>query len=483
MTPQEQLAEFIRTARAAGGTDDTVRASLKSAGWAEPDVEAAFSALSVPTALASTVSDTPKMAKAFPKLPWKWIVIGAGALLVIAGGVFVFLFVTKKTPEAVTPATNVPKTVSNQPKPLPPKEGIAVGEPNPNGETNSNGNINTGANANTGTVSVAGKDDSSLNDSDLSPMAVNVPLEQNAYVDPEKVRDYAGWDNSWARFLASYEDFPKNWNNATAKDILDKNKSAISGFLVVAQRPKYQDQKYSDPKVHNSNDAPNDIYPAMMTLIQLDAFYRAKNGNAAAGRQEALLLASYGQKMALSLFNADGYKNALDMKSAGLGSLKQLISLFPPTATEAKELDTQLAALGDTATGLAEDLRFEYVVGKKELLAGIAAGELSNLVGADNAKNPFLFEQNKTLNLIADSMRSLIKTTSVTCLPNAEVEPRAGLSDDESDVLRKMNTENAIGQIIVTSLPDYSPELNYRCKDVANINGIRASLQVMAGGK
>jgi hypothetical protein len=487
MTPQGQLAEFIRTARAAGSADDAVRASLMSAGWTAPDVEAAFVALSAPAVSLPEVSGTPKETKPPFRLPWKWIIIGAGILVVAVSATLAFTFFSKKSAPVVVPAANLPKTVSNQPQSLPPKEGIAVGEPNPSGSSNTNTNTNAddvaNTNAGSGASSVSGKDDTALNDSDMSPKPVSISLEQNAYVDPEKVQDYSGWSDKWAKLLEANGDFSKDWDNAVAKDILSKNKSSISGFLAIAQRPKYQDPKYSDADAFKRIGAPEDQYPVMAKLVQLDAFYRAKNGNAPAGRQEALLLAAYGHKMSLSLFDTDGYKRALDMKNAGLVSLERLVALFPPTGAEAKGLDTQLAALGDTAAGLAEDLKFEYVVGKKELLAGIAGGELDGLVGASNAKNPFLFEQNKTLNMVAGTMRNLVTTVGTACTLGARVQEKSQPTEGEMSALRKMDTENAIGNFIIASLPDYSSELNYRCDDVAKVNAIRASLAATMGAK
>ena len=75
-SPSNELVSYISTGLAAGKTPDALRAELKTVGWADADVEAAF------VAPAATPVRTEPNSKTTSLISWKPIVIAIGAVVI-----------------------------------------------------------------------------------------------------------------------------------------------------------------------------------------------------------------------------------------------------------------------------------------------------------------------------------------------------------------------------------------------------------------
>jgi hypothetical protein len=416
MSPSPELYDFVKQGLAGGKSAEELRASLENAGWGAGDIKVAFKEI--------VHESKPHRGKL-----WLWLVIGAVVLLIAAGvGALALL-----RPGGVASV-------------LPSSKGSG--------------------------------DDAAANDADLTIKLADVPADQNAYFTLSANFDDIGqpWPDSWTNLIGGSADLQTNWNPQTAQEILSVYKDDLAAFYAAATKSKYQDPLYADPAAYDP-DAALQTGP-LRTLIRvaaLDAYTKAQDGDVAGGRSAALLIADYGKKMADSREGSVGYLNSLNITRTGLATWQLLNALAPPSDADMAALSARLDGYADTSAGLAAVFKVEYLAFKKHLQALRQAPAGAGGAASDkNARDTYLFEINKTLNKYAETVRADIAMTTQTC---QQFTVPAGPSQEKIDALQKMDTENAVGQLLLANKIDVGADLNNkRCDQAAYISDFRGKM-------
>jgi len=447
-TPSDELVTYIRNGLAAGQTPETIRAALKTAGWPDAEVAAAFAPPAVPGA---------KGKKNFPLK----LTIGAVVVALVGLGLAAY-FVFLKNPDR-GPAGN-----NNLPS------GPAVNTAIVNSSAAPPGNVNSPAGSG---------DDATVNDGDMTLAVLNIPAAQNAYLDPTTLA--AVTTDSAVNPAGNALDQlsgAKAWDQTYVDDLVKKNQAAISAFSQAVPKFAFQVPAFSDPR---SIDAAAHVdYGSLQTLsevIALDAISHVKNKDAANGAAEALAVAVYGQKMATSQIDSVGYAVGIGIKDIGLTAFKKITTLAPPTAADAGQADGLLAAFDDTSGALADAFKIDYWVDRAALAATIKdpSGFSPDITPADFT-DAFLLEQKKTINLIAAAARDKIRMTKDACRIFSDPPPEAAAIAS----LHELKIENAIGQLIaVSDQAGGAAPNNLRCADAALVASVRAALAAIIKAK
>jgi hypothetical protein len=444
-TPSDDLISYVRSGLAAGKTPEALRAELKAAGWANADVEAALS------------SSSQSRLKPASQLPWKWLIIGIVAIAAIVVGAAAFFIFGKNS--VTSPASNL----ANSP--------VASGENSPA--------VNSTANTNS-----APQDDSSINDDGLALFAVNVPAEDNAYLDAAALK--AVTDKST---VEPSDDINKQlsgadaWDQKFVDDILKKNKQPIAAFAAAVTKTGFQIPEYSDPKSYGAAEPTIDLslLTKLTNILQLDALNYSKKGDISDGAAEAFAIALYGQKMATSQINKAGYLAGLNIKKAGLGTLQKIISTATLSPTLAGQINSALASFGATAPLLANAYKIGYWI-SRDKLENIIKDPTKYYpdIAPEKFNDLFFFEPNKTINMMGDDVRAAIAMTKEDC---REFSDPAVSGEDKAD-LQKMDTENGFGKLFASDLQTgWAESLNARCADASLSASVRATLASQAGGR
>ena len=317
--PSEELVSYVRSGLAAGNTPESIKESLKKAGWADADVAAAFG------------KSAPSVRTGKKRLSW-WklalIIIGAIILLTIAAGAG-YWYMLKKT-----------------------------GAP----ESASFGEV---VNAFIGSMRKA-NDDATVDLTDLEVPAVTVAAENNAYLDDSALAfkfDPNAKTNSMDQLSGKDE-----WDQAYVDGVVTAAADNIKLFMAAAQKTEYQAPNMTDPQSLGPT-TPVVLYGSlreMARIVALDAISKAKNGNSADGADEALAVAVYGQTMATAKNPLVGYLVGLGIKKIGLDALGKIIAMNQLPADRAQKIDQTLSSFADTGSGLADGLRLEFTVDAPE---------------------------------------------------------------------------------------------------------------------
>jgi hypothetical protein len=445
-TPSDDLISYVRSGQAAGKTPETLRAELKTAGWGTADIDAALGSLS------------PQPPSSVSRLPWKWMIIGIVAFALI-GAAAVFFFFSNKSNPSPAPASNL----ENSP--------AASGENSPA--------VNSTANTNS-----APQDDPSINDDGLALFTVNVPAEDNAYLDAAALK--AVTDKSTAEpsgDISKQLSGADAWDQKFVDDILKKNKQPIAVFAAAVVKTGFQIPEYNDPKSSDPAEPPVDLslLAKLTSILQLDAINYSKKGDISDGAAEAYVIALYGQKIATSQINEAGYLVGLNIKKAGLETLQKILSASPLSSTLAGQINSALASFGATAPPLANTYKISYWISRNKLENIIKdPTKYYPDIAPEKFKDLFFFEPIKTINMMGDDVRAAIAMTKDSCHEFSDPV----LSENDSADLQKMDTENGFGKLFALGLQTgWAESLNARCADAALSASVRAALASQAGGQ
>jgi hypothetical protein len=437
LTPE--AIEYINSSLAAGVTLDEIKASLLAAGWPESEIAAAFAPEQPPAPATEpapmaeqlatpTIEQAPATAATGPKSkhPLRLGLMIAGAVIILAGGAFLFLHY------------------------FPSIGSKAIGVVRP------------------------GNDDPTVNDSDLQLAAVNLSPDQNAYYEIEE--NSIMIKSEAARKMASTQfDFSTGWDAAAAKELSADKALVIAAFLAAAARPEFQNPHFADPdNMSLAADANFSRIKAVSSIVMLDAYGRAADGDIAGGLEEAWQLTEYGRKMASSQQPIVMYLGSIAVMKNGLKAL-QAISELPNVVSDPAVTDfaLRLNGYGDTRGGLGLALEMEYLVQKKEI-SDLPAQAANDNKLARQINDPFLFERNKTLNALAEIARKNIALATENCREFSDADaPAKPIAPDKDDL-----SENAFGKGMIYGASLYKiPDIaNRRCELPAMAAAIAATL-------
>ncbi len=424
--PPGELISYISSGLAAGNTAEALRAELKTIGWADADIDAAFG-------LSSTPPEKPKLG---PRIKWKLVIVIASVVVLVgaAGAAYLFIF------KANRPAGTAANIVAGSAK--------------------------------------AGHDDAAVNDSDLILPVINVAAEDNAYLDPAALKAVTEESsvNSKTNTVKQLSG-DDAWDQAYINDIIEKNAQPIAAFAAAVTKPKFQIPAYSDPQSPELIVDPNDpsvsfsSLRSLIRILELDALGKAKSGVISEAQAEALAIAIYGQKMAMSQDGELGYAVGIGLKKTGLETFQKIMAMAPTEPDMATNADLTLASFGDTGPSLANAVKFHYLGFKSSIEYTLShpGPDSSGKTG-----DTYLFEPNKTINLAADAFRKQIEQTKESC-HEFTVPPAPQNSADETQ------SENALGRSLVESNigeTTFTALLNQRCADLALVAAVRAALAV-----
>ncbi len=122
--------------------------------------------------------------------------------------------------------------------------------------------------------------------------------------------------------------------------------------------------------------------------------------------------------------------------------------------------------------------KFEYLLHRK----GIEYTAANPSEVKYDLKNDYLFQPNKTINLLAAETRRSIAMAEDTC-PPTQIEPI--LSDRRLEEDKKFGNENAVGELLVgkTAVISMTKVGERRCNDVAQVARIISWLKGLAPAK
>jgi hypothetical protein len=449
--PSPDLISYIRSGLVAQKTPDELRAELKTAGWADADVEAAFNSSSPSSATKPRV-----------KMPWKWILIGVFALAVSGAGVAAFFFFGKKLTPA--PATNL---VNSPTVNVPVVSGAGSAAVNSPANTNS-----------------APQDDASIDDSGLTISVENVPDADNAYLDAAALKSVT--DKSDVKPSGDIKkqlsgDDP--WDQKFIEDIVKKNKQPIADFAAAVVKPGFQIPEYNDPQSSDFATTTVDFgsIEKLVNILQLDALGIAKSGDVSDAAGEAFAVALYGQKMATSQIDEAGYLVGINIKKAGLETLQKILSTASLPSALAGQINSAFASFGATAPPLANAYKTRYWIYRNKLEKVIKdPTKYYPDIAPEKFKDLFFFEPNKTINMMGDDVRAAIAMTKDDCREFSD----PAVSDEDKADFQKMDTENGFGKLFASDLQTgWAESLNARCDDATLSASVRAILVTQAGAQ
>ena len=437
---------------AAGKTPDALRAELKTVGWADADIEAVFGALA-----ATSVRTEPK-SKTTSLISWKPIVIAIGAVVIVGAAAAVFLFLRNSKINSSPGLANTPP--ENTPA------------------------VNATADSSGGTA----KDDAKINDLDLMVYSSNLPAAQNAYFDEDTLQGVTDKsDVSPNGDILRQLSGADPWDQAFVDDIVNKNGLFITNFADAVKRPGFQVPEYSDPRSFGSaaSEIKYDQLGRLTEIMALEGLSSAKKGDVPDGAAEALAVALYGQKMADSQIDANGYLVGLSIKKTGLETLMKILAFAKPSSDLAGQLDGSLAAFDNTSSSLAISFKISYWIDRNKLTDIINDPARYNPYPALNIapekfNDLYFLEPNKTINLMGDDVRAAVALAVGPCREFSDPV----MSDADLAALQKMDTENGFGKLYASKLQTgWAAPLNARCADTILVASTRAALVPLVKGK
>jgi len=445
-TPSQDLLVYVQSSLSSGKTPDAIRAELKTAGWADADVDAAFGVLS-PAPL-PVLSPTNHQSR-------KWLIIAVCFVVVVALVVLIFFIFRKKQPVVTQSIQNSNANVLVTPK----NEEVAEDKPSAEKVV--------------------------IDDFGLILPVVNLSPSANCYLEDgvlnkvvltSKILPSAD-STTWNKQLSGED----KWNQELVDDLLTQNIWPIGLFKDAMKKPRFQMPDFSDV----STVSPEKVqaikygsYRNLAKVVALDAISRARKGDVSNGVAEALAIAVYGQRMAVSQIDQIGYVNGLGIKQTGLDALKTIIGLGKLSSGDIKNADSVLYSLEDTGPSLANVFKVSYWIKRNDLNnvfnnpADYYEDEL-----AKKLRDPYFFELPQTINLMGELFRKSIEKTKESCHEFVD----ESIDQSVIDEVKKMEGENAFGRFYTYQIGYHDAMiLNERCTDLALVATVRAALSAAA---
>jgi len=292
-----------------------------------------------------------------------------------------------------------------------------------------------------------GEDIPPVDDSQLRLQTINMPYEENAFYDLDKVQNLIDTKNVPAgkQLVSDYLESDQ-WNQEVVKQLLADNEGVLQDFTFAATKGKFQLPYTDDPSKISSDMpvTPLNSWREISRLSGVKAISLAKNGKNKEALDEAFKSIIVGnaieKSQSLLITNSVG----ISIKDSGLDVLQKVISIIPKDSSALSEYQAKLENY--QAKGNSTPFVIEYLVckqswnnfgqeGNAELGAGIKI-----LI-----KNKFYFKKNLAISYCFDFFNKLAIESEKDC---SEVKKVQGSTIPlaEGNLIKMYFTENLVGK-------------------------------------
>jgi len=294
---------------------------------------------------------------------------------------------------------------------------------------------------------VKGKDIPPIDDSQLQLQTINIPKEENAFYDLDKVQNLIDTKNvPQGKQLVS--DYLKSdaWNQEVVKQLLADNEGALQDFTSAATKEKFQ-FPYTDDPSKISRDMPVlplNAWREVSRLSGVKSIWLAKNGQDKEALDEAFKSVIIGNAIENSQSLLITHLVGISIKDSGLDVLQKVISIIPKDSLTLLEYQSKLENY--QAKGNATPFSTEYLVCKQ---SWDDFGQDSNIeLGAGIKiliKNKFYFKKNLAISYCFDFYNNLAIESEKDCSEVKKVQGSA-IPLEEGNLIKMYFTENFVGK-------------------------------------
>jgi len=303
---------------------------------------------------------------------------------------------------------------------------------------------------------IKGKDIPPVNDSKLQLQTINIPYEENAFYDLNKL-----YDMEQHQELINLKNIPAGkqlvsdylksdeWEYEVVQQLLTDNELALQYFSDAAAKGVFQLPE-ADSQSKISNDMPvtaMNPWRAVSRLSGVKAIWLAKNGNDKEALDEALKSIIVGTAIENSQGLLITHLVGIAIKDNGLDVLQKVISIIPKDSLVLSEYKLKLEnyqAKGNAAPFITEYLVYKQAWNNLEQSWSDQFGKISNIL----IKNKFYFKKNLTVSYYFDFYNKLAIEAEKDCSEIEKVQqPLEPLA--KSSLIKMYLTENVIGKYYV----------------------------------
>ena len=294
---------------------------------------------------------------------------------------------------------------------------------------------------------VKGKDISPVDDSKLQLQIINIPKEENAFYDLNKVQNLINTKNvpKGKQLVSNYLESDQ-WNQEVVKQLLADNDRVLEDFTSAAAKGKFQLPDANNP-VKISNDmpvTPINSWREISRLSGVKAIFLAKNGQSKEALDEAFKSIIIGNAIENSQSLLITHLVGISIKDNGLDVLQKVISIIPKNSSALLEYQSKLKNY--KAKGNSSPFSTEYLVCKQ---SWDRFGQDSN-VDLDRGlkfltKNKFYFKKNLSTSYCFDFFNRLAIESGKECSEVKKV-PGSVMPLEENNLIKMYFTENLVGK-------------------------------------
>ncbi len=298
------------------------------------------------------------------------------------------------------------------------------------------------------------KDIAPIDDSDLRLSVINIADADNAYIDLIKIKEvYTPKGDVVTKLLDG-----SAWDDAQAKDIVDKNRENLSYFEQALQKPKYQDPAYADPAKVTFDTVSAGLGQirsiSRVRLLQAEIDSRAKDSKAL---DKAISVGELGQRMQQSQGPLITFLVTMALKTISLNEVERIVKSGNIAPSEIKNYITRVENIKSSRPGWETARKYEYVImanTNDNLMAEALAedpdlgAQIKAAVGQEGLvklmNSNFYFQKNSTQKLYAEWAREEISLSGKSCEDN---NYEAKESQGNLSPITLIFKENAVGYI------------------------------------
>ncbi|MGE5426106.1 MAG: hypothetical protein ACM3PZ_03460 [Bacillota bacterium] len=295
---------------------------------------------------------------------------------------------------------------------------------------------------------VKSKDIPPIDDSKLQLQVINIPKEENAFYDLDKIRDVIDLKNiPVGKELVSGYLESDQWNQEAVTLLLADNEDVLQHYTDAAIKGKFQLPDADNPSkiLSDMPVTPLNSWREASHLSGVKAIFLAKNGNNKEALDEAFKSIIIGN----AIENSQGLiiTNLLGIaiKDTGLDSLKKVVSIIknPSALSEYRNKLENYRAKGNSSPFITE-----YLV-SKQALGNIEQGVNNQLgaIGRIFVKNNFYYKKNLTLSYYYNFYNKLAIEAGKDCLDQKKVQQ--SIDSLTTNVFKMYFTENVFGKYSV----------------------------------
>ena len=295
---------------------------------------------------------------------------------------------------------------------------------------------------------VKGKDIAPVDDSGLQLQTINMPYEENAFYDLEKVQNLIDTKNvPKGKQLVS--DYLKSdeWNQEVVKQILVDNEGALQNFTSAAAKGKFQLPDTDSPSKISSDMPviPLNSWREISRLSGVKAISLAKNGQNKEALDEAFKAIIVGNAIENSQSLLITHLVGISIKDSGLDVLQKVISIIPKDPSVLSEYQSKLENY--QAKGNPTPFSTEYLV-CKQLWNDFEQDNNTNDLSAGVKiliKNKFYFKKNLSDSYCFDFFNKLAIEAEKDCSEVKKVQGST-MPLEEGNLIKMYFTENLVGK-------------------------------------